>query len=261
MAGSRPWRPLSRADLEAHSAAIRSGSGTGICRRAGDRRISLGVLGGGCDHAAMGICSHDGKLYEITSGYSLPDDAWQYELVGLTGPPGTGPYLSVSIPDATLDGPFTPRPTEHVVVCAGGGTVPWPVLEKLMRLLDSSGDLVDERRDLSPEATALPLSRNTWSQGDRRFEVNHYHYGEAGSWCYELYEVEPGTTENNYIDVLVPDASPESGPFVPMPAEHVTLTMHGRWELPWPVFRRFLDAVRAAGDIVDSPGDEPTQTA
>ncbi|MEK8108191.1 hypothetical protein NKG94_30925 [Micromonospora sp. M12] len=104
----------------------------------------------------MGICSHDGKLYEITSGYSLPDDAWQYELVGLTGPPGTGPYLSVSIPDATLDGPFTPRPTEHVVVCAGGGTVPWPVLEKLVHLLDTSGDLVDERRDLSPEATALP---------------------------------------------------------------------------------------------------------
>ncbi|MFI7553234.1 hypothetical protein ACIBQ2_26225 [Micromonospora sediminimaris] len=206
----------------------------------------------------MAIRSHDGKLYEITSGYSLPDDAWQYELVGLTGPPGTGPYLSVLIPDATPDGPFTPRPAEHVIVRAGGGIVPWPVLEELVHLLDSSGDLVDELRDLSPEATALPLTLNTWSHDDRRFEVNHFHYGDAESWCYELYEVDPATTENNYIDVRVPDALPESGPFVPMPAEHVTLTMHGRWTLPWPVFRRFLDAIRAAGDIVESTREKPT---
>ncbi|WP_431926396.1 hypothetical protein [Micromonospora wenchangensis] len=206
----------------------------------------------------MEIWSHDGKLYEVTSGYSLSDDAWQYELVGLTGPPGTGPYLSVSIPDATPDGPFTPRPTAHVVVHAGGGIVPWPVLEKLVHLLDSSGDLVDDQRDLSPEAIVLPLTLNTWSQDDRRFEVNHFHHGDAGSWCYELYEVGPAATENNYIDVRVLDASPESGPLVPMPAEHVTLTMHGRWALPWPVFRRFLNAIRAAGDIVDSTGDKPT---
>ncbi|PWK46304.1 hypothetical protein BC793_110298 [Actinoplanes xinjiangensis] len=37
----------------------------------------------------------------------------------------------------------------------------------------------------------------------------------------------------------------------------MTLTMHSRWELPWPVFRRFLDAIRAAGDIVEAVGDEP----
>ncbi|GAB3864520.1 hypothetical protein GCM10029963_75060 [Micromonospora andamanensis] len=127
-----------------------------------------------------------------------------------------------------------------------------------MHLLDSSGDLVDELRDLSPEATALPVTLNTWSHDDRRFEVNHFHYGDAESWCYELYEVDPATTENNYIDVRVPDALPESGPFVPMPAEHVTLTMHGRWTLPWPVFRRFLDAIRAAGDIVESTREKPT---
>ncbi|MFD6563182.1 hypothetical protein [Micromonospora profundi] len=202
----------------------------------------------------MEIWSHDGKLYEVTSGYSLPDDAWQYELVGLTGPPGTGPYLCVSIPDATPDGPFTPQPTKHVVVRAGGGIVPWRVLEKFVYLLDSSGDLINEHREM----TALPLTLNTWSQGDRRFVVNHFYYGDADSWCYELYEVDPSTTENNYIDVRVPDASPESGSFVPMPAEHVALTMHGSLALPWPVFRRFLDAIRAAGSIVDSTGDNPT---
>jgi hypothetical protein len=35
----------------------------------------------------MEIWSHDGKLYEVSSGYSLPDVAWQYELMGLKGPP------------------------------------------------------------------------------------------------------------------------------------------------------------------------------
>nr|GID89659.1 hypothetical protein Ade03nite_85830 [Actinoplanes derwentensis] len=215
------------------------------------------MAGEDCDHPAMEIWSHDGKLYQLTSGYSLHDDAWQYELAGLTGPSGTGPFLSVLIPDTTLDGPFTPRPASGIVVHAGGGIVPWPILEKLVGVLDSSGDLVDELRDLSAEAISLPLTRNVWSHGDRRYEVNHFHYGDIESWCYELYEVELGNTENNYLDVRIPDASPESGPFVPLPADHVTLTMHGRWELPWPVFRRFLDAIRAAGDIVEAVGDEP----
>jgi hypothetical protein len=204
----------------------------------------------------MEIWSHDGKLYEVTSGYSLPDDAWLYELVGLTGPPGTGPYLSVLIPDATPDGPFTPRTTEHVVVHADGGIVPWPILRNLIQLLDSSGDLVDEQRGLWADATALPLTLNAWSYEDRRFKVNHFHYGDADSWSYELYEAGPAVTENNYIDVRIPDASPESGPFVPMPAEHITLTMHGRWALPWPVFRRFLDAIQAAGNVVESTTDD-----
>ncbi|MEU8656131.1 hypothetical protein [Actinoplanes philippinensis] len=209
----------------------------------------------------MEIWSHDGKLYELSSGYSLPDDAWQYELMGLTGPPGTGPYLSVLIPDATPDGPFTPRPAEDIVVHAGGGIVPWPILEKLAGVLDSSGDLVYEQRDLSAEATSLPLTLNVWSHGDRRYEVNHFYYGGIEAWSYELYEVGPGNTENNFIDVRIPDASPETGPFVPLSVDHVTLTMNGRWKLPWPVFRRFLDAIRAAGDIIQAPDGEPTPAA
>ncbi|GAA0793839.1 hypothetical protein [Spirilliplanes yamanashiensis] len=191
---------------------------------------------------------YDGKLYEITSGYSLPDDAWHHELSGLSGEPGTGPYLTFAVPDATPDGPFTPKSAEHVVVHAGGGVVPWPVLEALIGRLESSGDLVDEARDLSPDAIALPVTLNTWAYEGRRFEVNHYHDG--CSWCYELYEVDTDTTANNFIDVRIPDASPDTGPFVPMSSRHVTLTMHGRWTIPWPVFRRFLDAIRATGDIV-----------
>jgi hypothetical protein len=203
----------------------------------------------------MEIWSHDGKLYELTSGYVLPEDAWSYELTGLTGPRGTEPFLSVSIPDATPIGPFTPRPAERVIVHAGGGVLPWPILEKVMGVLDSSGDLVDEHRDLSAEATALPLTLNTWAHGDRQFVVNHHHDGSTGSWRYELYEVDSGKSENNYIEVRIPDVPPESGPFVPMPSKHVTLTMHGSWAIPWPVFRRLLDAVQAAGDIVESTAD------
>jgi hypothetical protein len=198
----------------------------------------------------MGIWSFGSEQYEIISMYSLSDDARRYELTGLTGPPATRPYLAIDIPDATPGGAFIPRPAQHVVVHAGGGALPWLVLMKLIDQLGSSGDLVDEERDLSAEATALPLTLNTWSHRSQRFHVNQFHYDDVDSWCYELYEVDPDATENNFLDVRIPDASPEDGPFVPMPADHVTMTMHGRWALPWPVFRRFLDAVRAAGDIV-----------
>jgi hypothetical protein len=46
-------------------------------------RKFLGALAEGCDHPAMEIWSYDGKLYEITSRYSLPDDAWHYELTDI----------------------------------------------------------------------------------------------------------------------------------------------------------------------------------
>ncbi|MEV4133517.1 hypothetical protein AB0J72_15265 [Dactylosporangium sp. NPDC049742] len=198
----------------------------------------------------MGVWLHDDKLYEVSSGYSLPDDAWQYELTGLTGAPGTGPYLAITIPDATPDdGPFTPMPAHHVRVRAGGGQVPWPILTKFIDLVESSGDLVAEDRNL---ATELPLTLNAWQHDDRRYEVNQFHFGDNDSWCYELYEVKPDAAGNDYIDVQIPDTQPENGPFVPGPADHVTLTMHGNWSIPWPVFRRFVDAVQASGDIVDA---------
>lgn len=89
----------------------------------------------------MNVWAHDGKLYEVNSYYSLPDDAWQYELVGLSGAPGTGPYLIVLIPDATPDdGPFTPRVAEPVQVIQHGQT-PWPVLHRFVDLIEGSGDI------------------------------------------------------------------------------------------------------------------------
>ena len=203
----------------------------------------------------MEIWSHDDKLYEVNSGYSLPDDAWQYELVGLTGSPGTGPYIAVAIPDATPDGSFTPKPARDAVVHAGGGMLPWPILANLIDVLNASGDLIEGSSELSVDTPARPLTLNVWWHGKRQFEVNTFHYGERDSWCYELYEVISGSDRNDYIEVRVPDASPEQGPFVPMPADQVTLTMHGTWSIPWPIFRRFIDAIRAAGDIVDPTAD------
>ncbi|WP_127499817.1 hypothetical protein [Actinoplanes solisilvae] len=196
----------------------------------------------------MMIWSHEDRLYEITGGFSLPDDAWQYELVGLTGSPGTGPYLTVTIPDSVVDGPFTPKAAEHATVHAGGGVVPWPILAQFVDMLDASGDLVEEQRDPSPES-ALPLTLNVWGHGERQFTVNSFHLCGDGDWCYELFEMLPASDRNDYLEVRIPDASPDHGPFVPMHANHVTLTMHGRWNIPWPIFRRLLDAIRAAGDV------------
>jgi hypothetical protein len=96
-----------------------------------------------CDPAAVEVWDHDGKLYEVNSYYSLPDVAWQYELIGLTGAPGTGPYLAIVIPDATPDeGPFSPKHVGHALVRIGGGVAPWPILLRLIELAES-GDIVD----------------------------------------------------------------------------------------------------------------------
>ncbi|MEH0934068.1 hypothetical protein [Micromonospora psammae] len=102
----------------------------------------------------MEVWDHEGKLYEVNSYYSLPDNAWQYELVGLTGAPGTGPYITVTIPDATPDdGPFTPRPVSEVMFSAGSGDVPWPILRRFIDLVESSGDIVQVPADSASPIT------------------------------------------------------------------------------------------------------------
>jgi len=203
-----------------------------------------------CDRAAVDVWSHDGKLYEVASGYSVADDAWHYELTGLTGIPGTGPYLAVAIPDATPDdGPFTPHAAEHALIAVADGVTPWPILRRLLDLVIASGDLPDAL-PVAPSDGEELLSHNLWSSDDQQFEVNSFHYAERDAWCYELCPVRPGTAANDYIEIQVPDAHPASGPFTPVSADRVTLTGHGQCDIPWPIFRRFLAAIHAAGDIV-----------
>jgi hypothetical protein len=196
------------------------------------------------------VWDHDGKLYEVDSYYSLPDGAWQYELVGLTGAPGTGPYLTIVIPDATPEpGPFTPKGAGHVLVSVADGVTPWPILRRLLDLVESSGAIVDvDQAHVTAEDEIL--SNNVWSYCGKRFEVNSFHFSDRGAWCYELYEVTPDTSRNDYVEVQIPDANPDDGPFVPGHSDRVTLAVHGEWDIPWLVFRRFIEVIAASGDIV-----------
>jgi hypothetical protein len=183
------------------------------------------------------VWSHDGRLYEVNSYYSLSDNAWQYELVGLTG--ARGPHMAVVIPDATPDdGPFTPKPADHVVVSVGDGRTPWPVLRRLLDLVESSGDIAESRPSTRDEL----LSHNVWRHGGKRFEVNSFHFSDRDAWCYELFEAASDRQQDAYVEIEVPDTAPGNGPFVPASADHMTFTVHGEWKVPWPIFRRFVRA-------------------
>ncbi|MGI5171282.1 hypothetical protein ACQEU3_43715 [Spirillospora sp. CA-253888] len=100
---------------------------------------------------------------------------------------------------------------------------------------------------------------SAWQFAARRFEVNSFHHSDQDAWCYELYEVDSGAVENNYVEVLIPDIQPACGPFVPSAADQVTFTAHGTWTVPWPVFRHLLDVIQEAGDIVGT-GTDTTRT-
>lgn len=192
--------------------------------------------------------------YEINSMYLVPDDAWTYELTGPSGTPGTAAGVAVVIPDTTPDdAQFTPSDATHAYVAVANGPLPWPVLQRLIRTVETSGDIVSEA--LATSVTGdLSLSLNSWCFERRAFEVNSFHDGQRDGWCYELYEVDRTNDSNDYVDVHIPDRQPTDGPFVPAAARHVVLTGHGRPRFPWPVFRHFLDAIAASGDIVDDSG-------
>jgi hypothetical protein len=196
--------------------------------------------------------THEGGVYEVNSMYLLPDDAWTYELTGPPAISGKAAGLNVLIPDATPDdAPFTPMGAEHARVSMTDGRLPWPVLMRFLRLVETSGDIVTDVHGATVTGD-LSLSCNSWRFADRAFEVNSYYYGEYDCWCYELYEVNPGAMENNYLDVRIPDLQPAREPFVPAAAERVTLTAHCTLTLPWPVFRHFLKAIEASDDIIDA---------
>ncbi|MFE7802211.1 hypothetical protein [Nocardia sp. NPDC057440] len=202
-----------------------------------------------CDAAGVEIWEHDGKLYEVSSYYCLPDDAWTYELQGMTGPPGTGPHLNVSVPGETPDeGPFVPRSQRRVVVSFGPGSIPWLVLCRFRAHVQASGDIVTK----SPPAEVvgdLRWSNNAWRYGDQRYEVNTFHFSDRDAWCYELCVPDPDPHANNYLDVLVPDVTP-NGPFTPATVDRVVLTPHGEVSLSWPMFTHFMTALESSGDIV-----------
>lgn len=186
----------------------------------------------------------DGKLYEVGSDH-LADDARIYELQGMTGPPGTGPHLDVGVLSKTPDEePFGLGSQRHSVVSFGLGSVPWPVLCRFRDHVQASGDIVT-----AEVVGDLRLSSNTWHYGDQRCEVNSYHFSDRDAWCYELCVPDPDPDADNYLEVLVPDVTP-NGPFTPATADRVVLTPHGEVSLAWPMFTHFLTALESSGDIV-----------
>jgi len=128
------------------------------------------------------------------------------------------------------------------------GLTPWPILLQLIELAES-GDIVDTDQARVTADDEI-LSNNAWLYDVKRFEVNSFYYSDSDAWCYELYEVTPDTSRNDYVEVQIPDANANGGSFIPVPADRVTFTVHGEWNIPWLVFRRFIEVIAASGDIV-----------
>ena len=83
----------------------------------------------------MEIWEHEGQLFEVQSLYAGDHNAWCHELTSIeTG----GAALRVFVPDATPDEPFTSSSLDRVQVQLLGGTVPWPILTKLVALVTES---------------------------------------------------------------------------------------------------------------------------
>ena len=93
----------------------------------------------------MEVWSHRDTRYEVESFYSLPADAWTYELVEM-GAAESGATLRVMVPDATPEGPFTPTADGDVTVHLDAtGMVPWPIFRRFLQLIEASGDILDSQ--------------------------------------------------------------------------------------------------------------------
>ncbi|GAB2921104.1 hypothetical protein GCM10027280_05140 [Micromonospora polyrhachis] len=84
------------------------------------------------------------------------------------------------------------------MVYVGEGQAPWPILRRFLDLVESSGDIVDSQPGPT-ESAELPLSNNVWWHNGQRFEVNSFHLGDHGAWCYELHKGDAQAESNDYI--------------------------------------------------------------
>lgn len=146
--------------------------------------------------------------YRIVFGFAT--DARAYELRS-TDPAAAGPYLDIHLPDATPSGEhFTAMEPQHAQVRGRAGeSVPWAVLYWFLGKVMSIGDLSGLRGPAQP----LP-ARQVWIHNGQRYTVGPYTLSEDDGGA-NLIEVVPGES----------------------------LTVHRTCWIPWPVFRRFLEAV------------------
>jgi hypothetical protein len=92
--------------------------------------------------------THNGERFEVNNFHHQDEDSgfdgWSYEVYAVPGRPDRNDYFEVRIPDLTPDGPFSPGPASEVVLLAHGEPeIPWPILRRLIDLMQEHGDLVE----------------------------------------------------------------------------------------------------------------------
>ena len=117
-----------------------------------------------------------------------------------------------------------------------------------------------QRAASAPRATWQPLgmayrSQHRWTHNGERYEVNNFHHHDEGSgfdgWCFEVYAVPGDPDRNDYIEVRIPDLTPDES-FETAPASEVVLLAHGEPKIPWPIMRRLFHLMREheSGDSI-----------
>jgi hypothetical protein len=103
------------------------------------------------------------------------------------------------------------------------------------------------------------LSQHRWTHNGVQYEVNNFHHSDASAWCYEMYAIPGDPDSNDFIEVRIPDLTPE-GPFTPAPVTDAVFLAHGEPKIPWPILRRFIDLMHEYGHLVEAtrlPGSRP----
>jgi hypothetical protein len=87
-----------------------------------------------------------------------------------------------------------------------------------------------------------------------QYEANNFYHFDAQAWCYEMCAIPGDRGSNDYIEIRVPDVTPE-GPFTPAPATEAVFLAHGEPKIPWPILRRLIDLMHEYGHIVEARRD------
>lgn len=82
-----------------------------------------------------------------------------------------------------------------------------------------------------------------WEFEGKQYSYESYYHLDQDAWVHEI------ASENNsgFLMIVVPDATPDDGPFTPRRDEAVLRFTEG--ELPVSIVERLIHTARAAGDI------------
>ena len=94
-----------------------------------------------------------------------------------------------------------------------------------------------------------PARMESWVHADEIYQVNSMYLLPDDAWAYELTPASRDRGRMSLI-VLIPDATPDNGPFTPKGSTHARVVLEDG-DLPWPVLSRFLQSVGSSDDIVD----------